>query len=358
MENRSLTGPEFVRLANNFYIGSGLESHFERIQWDFRMFNYFAEHVKDLEKTYKIALCCICVNAPYWQYIIPMINGSKQFFLSGHKVDVLLWSDLPASTDKEALKKGEELTIQQTLAVTNPMHHVTYVQEIKDSFKLLEQPVDATIFPIEPIEWPMPTLMRFHTMLQQEEKLKEYDYVFYCDIDMAFVNVVGDEILGERLTAVQQPMYAVRKQWWPPYEPNTQSASYIKRPGRVTNDGGKARFMPLYFAGGFQGGKTGPWLEAMKKMKEKIDADFLKNYVPIWNDETVWNSYLFENPDDKDIFLSPSYTYPDSLINEYFVPMWGCNYQPKLKTLTKKFSFQPGAGDHTQKMMGEIQNLK
>lgn len=358
--DKGLTGPEFTRLANNFYNASGLQSDMARIGIDANLINYFLTHQEDLKKKYKVALCMICVNPLYWQFIKPLIDGAKQYFLPGHDTDFLLWSDIPID-NTEALKKAEETTINTTLPLNNPINHENIKLEIQNAFKNLQENVKslgATIFPIEPIEWPMPTLMRYHTILQQEEKLAEYDYAFYVDVDMLFVNIVGDEILGDRLTGVLQPMYAVRKEFWPPYEPNEKSASYIKRLGKVAEVEGKARFMPMYFAGGFQGGRTKDWIKAIKEMRKKIDKDLSNNYIPIWNDETVWNSYLFENPDERDIILTPSYTYPDSLIKEYFEPMWGCSYQPKLITLTKKFSFQPGAGEHLAKTLPEIQKLK
>ncbi|HWW42103.1 hypothetical protein, partial [Pedobacter sp.] len=277
----------------------------------------------------------------------------------GHNTDFFLWSDIPEAEDTEAFKKAEQTTLDTTLPLNNPALHQQIILEIQESFKNLQENrknLGATVFPIEKIEWPMPTLMRYHTILQQEEKLREYDYIFYCDIDMRFVNVVGDEILGDGLTAVLQPMYAVRKEWWPPYEPDEKSTAYIKRPGKVINDNGKARFMPMYFAGGVNGGRADKFIEAMKAMKKNIDKDFTNNYISVWNDESHWNKYLFDNPPS--IVLTPSYTYPDSLIEEYFKPMWGQDYQPKLVTLTKKFSFQPGGGEHVQKITKELGSLQ
>lgn len=305
--NQDLTAQEFTRLANNFYNSQGVVANYDRIALDSYLFNYVATHREEMKKTFKVALCCICLNPPYWPYAKDMIIGARQFFLPGHKVDYFLWSDMP-DTD-----------------------------------------YGATVFPTEPVEWPLPTLLRHSLFLQQEEKLREYDYVFYCDVDMRFVNVVGDEILGEGLTAAQHPMYAFRKEFWPPYEPNEKSASYIKRPGKIIIENGKPRFMPLYYAGGLQGGKTEFWISAMKEMKKMVEKDFMINYIPIWNDESVWNKYLSENPPS--VVLSPSYIYPDSLIEEYYKKLWGCDYQPKLITLTKKFSVSSDGGEAVKKMV-------
>ncbi len=280
-----------------------------------RTFIEWAEKEENSEpKKFKVALCFICLNEPYWQYISEAVEGAKKFFLPGHNVDYLLWSDLP---------------------YYKPAENVNY---------------GCRIFPVESAPWPMPTLMRYHLMLPQEEVLREYDYVFYCDIDMRFVNVVGDEILGDGLTAAQHPMYAVRRELIPPYEPNPNSSAYIPRPGRVINEPSKPpKFESLYYAGGFQGGKTDKWIDAMKGMKKSIDDDFVKDYIAIWNDEAHWNKYLFENPPS--VVLSPSYIYPDSLIDEYYVKVWGKNYPPKLVTITKKFTTSAEGGAQVADMI-------
>ncbi len=159
---------------------------------------------------------------------------------------------------------------------------------------------------------------------------------------------VGDEILGDGLTAAEHPMYSLDTRYIPPYEPNPESAAYIPRPGRISGHGKSKRFRPLYFAGGFQGGRTEPWIAAMKTMKELIDKDFVKNYIPIWNDESVWNRYCFDNPPG--IVLNPSYVYPDSLNSAYYRKIWGRNYVPKIITITKPFTLSKEGGDYVQKL--------
>ena len=136
--------------------------------------------------------------------------------------------------------------------------------------------------------------MRYHLFLNEEEKLKDYEYIYYLDADMRVVQKISDEILGN-LTAAPHPGYVLDKKLIPPYEPNPESASYIHRLGQlVEEEPGKKRFYPFYAAGGFQGGTTKSFLKAMKETKKLIDKDFDKNYIPIWNDESAWNKYLWE----------------------------------------------------------------
>lgn len=267
----------------------------------------FAGTQKDL-KTYKVALLFICLNEPYWTFAKEAIEGAKKFFLPGHQTDMFFWTDM------------------------------------KESY-------GTTVFPTEAQPWPNPTLFRYNLFLQQEEKLKEYDYVFYCDIDMKFVNIVGDEVLGDGLTAAQHPGYALAQKFWIPYEPSPESSAYIHRPGKMIMDKetGQPKFMPLFYAGGFQGGKTEPFLKAMKVINENIDKDLARNYVALWNEQAHWNKYLFDNPPA--VVLSPSYIYPDSLITEYYEKIWGCSYNPRLITLTKSFTVKPLTSNETKQLM-------
>lgn len=260
---------------------------------------------------YKIAIVCICLNEPYWQYLSAMIESARKFLLKGHDIDFICWTDMPENAK-----------------------------------------VDAKVISTEPHAWPTPTLMRYHLFLREEELLKDYDYIYYVDADMKFVSRVGDEIIGD-LVAAQHPMYAIRKDYVPPYEPNPKSTSFIPRPGRVIEVNGQSRYEPLYLAGGFQGGRAEVFIKAMKEMRAMIDKDFTENsYIPIWNDESTWNAYCFKNPPT--VVLSPSYIYPDSLISSYYKKVWGRNYVPKLVTITKKFSLTQAGGANLKDTLQNI----
>ena len=357
---------DFVRLANNYYNSKGLDSDINRIGIDIEVFNHIAQHQQNPLPKFKVAFVFICLNPLYWEFAPEMVKGAKQFLLPGHQTDFFFWTDIPEKD--EEIQQKMVVEFQKALGLNPQDYNLIYneilvnnnlkmnlMDKVKSVIELRKMP-GVNIIPTEPVDWPMPTLMRYHLFLQQEEKLKDYDYIFYCDVDMKFVNVIGDEILGLGLTAAPHPGYALRKEYYPPYEPNELSASYISRPGKIVIDpdstsANKQRFVPHYYAGGFQGGKSAEFIKAMKKCKELVDKDMKMGYIPIWNDETVWNKYLSQNPPS--IMLTPSYIYPDSLINEYYIPLWGKNYQPKLITITKWFSLSRQGGDYLKKMLGK-----
>lgn len=362
----------------------------------------------DFGKKKKVALVFISLNPPYWPYLAQCIKDCRKFFLPQHHVDYFAWTDFDTQAKEKQLKPFKDLlneepnqAIQKLLGpLTQIMRLYEYfypqmVQQVVEELRknglffkregmqyMLESnhPVtlkdtemfvkavdeiltrsyaemdealkDVNIIETEPVEWPAPTLMRYHLFLNEEERLKEYDHIFYLDADMRVVGQVGDEILNNGLMSAEHPMYSLRKEYIPPYEPNPNSTAYIHRPGRVVDENGKMRFRPFYYAGGFQGGTSKDFLEAMRVMKKNIDTDFNKNYVAIWNDESHWNKYLFDYQGEL-IVLPPSYVYPDSLVKEYYEPAWGRSYEPKIITLTKPFTLSAQGAEEIHKAIGK-----
>lgn len=304
----------FTRVANNFF-NETADGQFS-LQ-DVNTVNSYLDYVlgKDHDtSTKKVGVLMVCINQPYWQYAYPVIQGIKQFFLPGHETEIMLWSDMGQFPEAKDVNYG------------------------------------CTVFETESVQWPYPTLMRYHLFLAQEEYLKKFDYLFYIDLDMRVVNLVGDEILGNGLTMAAHPMYWLPHNLVPPYEPDEKSTAHIPLPGRVQEKNGKRWFQPLYAAGGFQGGTTPEFIEAMRTMRDNIDKDFDNNYIARWNDESHWNRYLYENPPA--VVLDPSYVYPDSMIEQYYVPkVWGRNFIPKIITITKPFSLSKEGGEAAAKMM-------
>lgn len=367
----------------------------------------------EFAKKKKIALVFICLNDHYWPYLSQVVKDCRQNFLSQHNVDYFAWTDINDTSKGKILSALEQMligwqqapqdkkqdhvnTLLAVFAQLIRLYEVFYPKQILEavselqrqgmlfkrdgskfwvesarpmtdtdvmlfyetaknilllSFSDLDQTLKGVnVIETEPAPWPTPTLMRYHLFLNEEEKLKEYDYIFYMDADMKVVAKVGDEVLGEGLTAAEHPMYSLRKEYIPPYEPNPNSTAYISRPGAVVKDEtGKSRFKPYYYAGGFQGGPAKLFIEAMKEMKANVDKDFNKNYIAVWNDESHWNKYLSEHIPS--IVLSPSYIYPDSLIKEYYEPLWGRSYEPKIITLTKPFSLSAQGAEEINKFI-------
>lgn len=308
----------------------------------------------------QVAVVLISINERYWPYLKQVLEDCKRHFLPHHKVEYLVWTDMP-ELEQYQERLGQLMTDAQIAQPggsekARAQGQFFSREVIENTIKAVREDKNITIFPTDAIDWPAPTLMRYHLFLNEEEKLKDYDYIFYLDADMRILDKISDEVLGEGLTVAEHPMYSLRREYVPPYEPNKDSAAFIPRLGMLTEENGKQRFKPLYLAGGFQGGKSALFIEAMKKLKEGIDKDFNKNYTAIWNDESHWNKYVFENANPIDghptVVLHPGYIFPDSLIKEYYIPIWGKEYPPKIMTLTKPFSLTKEGGAHLNEFFG------
>ena len=151
--------------------------------------------------------------------------------------------------------------------------------------------------PHEP--WPGVTLHRYRTILTAADSLAEFDYIFYCDVDMLFTAPVGDEICGPGLTATLHPGFAGKPRGEFTYDTNAASCACV-RPGE-----GRA-----YYAGGFQGGRAADYIAAMRTMADRIERDEGRGITAIWHDESHWNRYLIDTPPA--VELSPLYCSPES----------------------------------------------
>lgn len=325
----------------------------------------------DFQRKKKVALLFISLNERYWPYLKQCIEDCHTHFLPHHNVDYFVWTDIPKIEDEKykqrlnaLLPQQEFNTVLQQLSketggnVYNVGDQWFSREVIESTVNYIRGAKDIHIVDTDPIDWPYPTLLRYHLFLNKEDELKDYDYVFYLDADMRVVQKISDEILGPELTVALHPMYDLNPTFIPPYEPNKDSTAYIPRLGQLIDEDGKKRFRPLYLAGGFQGGTSKEFLKAMKVMKKNIDTDMDRsNYIAIWNDESHWNKYVFEHKgpllSEKTVVLGPEYVHPDSLIKEYYEPRWGRKLEPKIITLTKPFTLSKQSGTELNKLMGK-----
>lgn len=217
----------------------------------------------------KIGLILISTNK-YKIFVKPLIESARNFFLNNHEVTYYLFTD-------------------------------------SDEFNDLGD--DVVINKIEHLEWPMITLYRYKTFVKHKDILSTEDYLFYCDIDMRFVDNVGDEILGDLVATIHPGFLGGRG------TPETmpQSTAYIHPNDEL-----------VYYAGGFNGGSSNKFLEMSEQINKNIDIDLQNGIIAIWHDESHLNKFFTKNKPT--VVLSPSYCYPES---------WSLNYDKKLLALDK-----------------------
>lgn len=159
--------------------------------------------------------------------------------------------------------------------------------------------------------WPAATLYRYHVLLEAD--LADYDYIYLCDADMRFEQMVGVEIYAE-IVATQHPGYVGRKDL--PYEDRPESTAFVASG-------------TTYYAGGFVGGEREAFLTLARKMVFSIDEDDEHGILARWHDESHLNRILADSPPS--VTLSPSYCYPDDPTGY----PWLRSYERKLVALDK-----------------------
>lgn len=199
----------------------------------------------------------------------------------------VFWKDFYLTCEKYFIPRGEK-------------HYFVFTDSTDIDFEK-QNPNIHRIFQ-ENLGWPGNTLNRYGMFLGIKDKLSQFDYIFFFNSNLLFLKpITTGEFLPddkENLVACLHPGYFNKERKEFTYDENEKSLAFIPK-----NEGVK------YFAGGINGGKTLPFLEAMEIMNENIQTDSKNNIIAKWHDESHWNKYL-SNRDDVKV-LSPSYLYPE-----------------------------------------------
>ncbi len=152
--------------------------------------------------------------------------------------------------------------------------------------------------------WPYDTLMRFHVFSGIKEKLQAFDYIFFFNANMLFVQTVNPEEFlpdgkkDDGLMVTLHPGYFNQPRSNLPYE-QEQAASKAY----ITRAEGK-----YYFMGGLNGGKSEAYIKLIESLKINTQVDLNHNIIAKWHDESHLNKYMLDkNPK----VLSPAYGYPE-----------------------------------------------
>lgn len=186
---------------------------------------------------------------------------------------------------------------------------VTYYIFTNHTTVNLETNRQFQIIPIEHKPFPYSTLMRYSFFDNASNILSSNDYLFYSDVDMLFVDNVGDEVLSERVVTRHPGYYDKQGNpsyfeqmcgVWNPIETNSNTLACIQPTEDVK-----------YFAGGFNGGSSTEFLKMSNTIATNINKDLSNNIIAKWHDESHLNRYALDNPPTLE--LSPSYCYGESM---------------------------------------------
>lgn len=193
-----------------------------------------------------------------------------------------------------------------------PEEDVTYFIFTNKKIEILDSKRNIVLTNISHKEWPWMTLGRYEIFSKNRDIFSGIDYLYYCDVDMRFVDTVGSEILEDRV--VTQHPFLCNTRGTP--ETNPLSLACVKPEERMQ-----------YFAGGFNGGSCKEFLKMSEILACNIEEDFKNNIISIWHDESHLNRYMIDNPPTK--ILDPGYCYAENL---------NIPYNKKLLALEKNHS--------------------
>ena len=161
----------------------------------------------------------------------------------------------------------------------------------------------VNVFHLDKYGHPRDTLYRFRTFLTAESELEGFDYIFFFNANILFLEKINIDILPtkeEGLLVVQHPGYYSSNISDYPYERNKKSTAYIAR-----NEG------KHYVFGAVNGGTSQAYIKMIQDLKKSIDIDTWNGIVATWHDESHLNKYILEKNYK---LLSPEYAYPEDWI--------------------------------------------
>jgi hypothetical protein len=220
----------------------------------------------------------------YKQFVAPLVEDVKKYFLPNHQIEVHLFTD-----DVECPAIGND--------------RVKIVRDLINGWR-----------------WPQITLYRYKIFTYKNDVKKQYpgvDYLFYMDVDMSIKKTIGDEILKPVVATLHPGFYKGGGSWGD----NQSSMSYTQ-----------PFLREKYYAGGFQGGKSEFYYHIAQLLAQAIEFDEQRGIMAEWHDETHWNRFLSEygGPITK---LSPAYCMVEQ---EHLRVEWGISHMaPYIIALAK-----------------------
>lgn len=138
----------------------------------------------------------------------------------------------------------------------------------------------------ENLGWPGNTLYRFRMFLRAEDRLRDFDYIFFFNANIVIKTMIlEDEFLPieEDLLVVKHPGYFDKPTYEFPYERRKKSTAFIPY-----GEG------DIYAWGGLNGGKAKVFLALIKDRAKAIDVDWEKKIIAKWHDESQLNYYIYQ----------------------------------------------------------------
>lgn len=141
------------------------------------------------------------------------------------------------------------------------------------------------------VGWPYDTLLRFHWFAMIQDKIREYDYCYFCNANSVFVKEVQPDIIP--FPTEDKPILLwCHTAHYDDYssndittETNPESTAYVG-PDKLCRSHG----------GGFFGGTAEAFIKMTLDLRDNIQSDLDKGIIAVWHDQSHIIKYGSEHP--------------------------------------------------------------
>lgn len=166
---------------------------------------------------------------------------------------------------------------------------------------------NVTVIPAQKKGWPYDTVLRFEMFLQKEKELSKYDYIYFFNANMQFINYVDLAEIAPQDWHTSGIVAGIHpghngdvddgKIDGYPYERRPQSTAYIPF--------GHGKH---YVCGAFNGGTSDGFLKMCRVLAKNVQTDLDNGIEAIVDDESHLNAYV----SDKEYLLAGrAYGFPE-----------------------------------------------
>lgn len=164
-------------------------------------------------------------------------------------------------------------------------------------------------YSLEARGYPHDNLYRFHYLLQAEDALQTFDYVYYMDVDYRLYQhpaekqlMVPGVVATAHLHNIVEKRDGSRRHIGSP-ETRPESTACI-HPDET---------MAIYYTSSFHGGQVASYLAMCRTLRERIDADARNGLTAKWLEESHLNRFLLDHPPAS--VLSQSYIFSERCLD-------------------------------------------
>ncbi|MBO7644791.1 MAG: glycosyl transferase [Alphaproteobacteria bacterium] len=174
---------------------------------------------------------------------------------------------------------------------------------------------NVTVIPAKKMGWPYDTVLRFEMFLGKEQELKKYDYIYFFNANMQFINYVDLAEIAPQSWHTSGIVAGIH----PGHngdvdDGNIDGYQYERRPQSTA-------YIPFghgkhYVCGAFNGGTSDGFLKMCKVLAKNVRTDLDNGIEAIVDDESHLNWYVA----DKDYLLAGrAYGFPEGKL-KYLKP--------------------------------------